>query len=257
LFKHAIVKNTIIASIAALVVLVFGAIYVRNVIQNYSRDLTKQIVTHQETNRSLIFELKSGISQNDKRRWEILNTKRFILEMNKKIDPIVAENYAEWIVDESSRYPNVSTSTVAAIIAHESMFNFSDTSATGARGLMQVMPLTAEDMCQYLHITYDESSLFDAKTNIQIGTYYYHRLKTKYKDISISLAGYNGGYLQGNRWKLLVNKKNGTILSESEETEVNAIPIETSDYVPRVLKWKQLYSDLLKHQIDQSVHEEG
>lgn len=233
-----------VVTIVCVISLGIGIAYVGNMIKGYNERMDTQLIQHQETNRSLIFELRSGISQNDKRRWEILNTKKFILEVNDTVNQVAAENYAEWIVDEADKYANVNYITIAAIVAQESRFRDMSTSVVGARGLMQVMPETAEDMCQYLRISFDPESLYDPKTNIQIGTYYFHRLKTKYGSNNVALAGYNGGYWQARRWKLLIQSKAGIKLDEDSMLQINKIPEETMNYVPGVSKWKKKFEEL-------------
>jgi len=69
-----------------------------------------------------------------------------------------------------------------AIIDTESNFNTTAISSKGARGLMQVMPLTGSYISQILSIpNYSTDSLFHPTTNIQIGTYYLSTLHNQFR----------------------------------------------------------------------------
>ena len=139
---------------------------------------------------------KAGISQDNIRRWEILNAEKVIVKVNNKIPYTVRMNYAEWIVDETSKYDRVSTALVLGLIAQESRFRDSVNSHVGARGLGQVMPPTAGDICEHLKIPYVDGIEYNAKTNIQMTTWYLNRMILYYNSVSKALAHYNGGQLE-------------------------------------------------------------
>ena len=82
-----------------------------------------------------------------------------------------------------------------AIIATESAFNTQAVSPKGARGLMQVMPATAQRFgVANDHYGSIASKLADPQTNIMTGTRYLRYLLTLFPgDIELVIASYNAG----------------------------------------------------------------
>lgn len=73
-----------------------------------------------------------------------------------------------------------------SIMHQESSFKGNAISPKGARGLMQLMPMTAR--------RYGVTNIFDAKQNIEGGTRYMAFLLDRFNnDVSLALAGYNAG----------------------------------------------------------------
>ena len=105
---------------------------------------------------------------------------------------------------------------VAAIVEAESEFNPRAVSRRGARGLMQLMPETAERMLV--------TDIFDPRQNIFGGVRYLRVLANLFNgDIELTLAGYNAG--------------------ENAVIRHGGIPPypETVDYVKRVLAYYRDY----------------
>jgi soluble lytic murein transglycosylase-like protein len=85
----------------------------------------------------------------------------------------------------AARY-GVSPRLVAAIIEAESEFNPRAVSRRGARGLMQLMPATAESL--------DVGDSFDPLANIEGGVRHLRRLMDRFDgDLPLVLAAYNAG----------------------------------------------------------------
>ena len=83
---------------------------------------------------------------------------------------------------------------VASVISVESGFRIKARSSVGARGLMQLLPRTAEEVSQQLGGHYSHLRLNDPETNIALGIEYLKRLEGHYNgNRFLSLAAYNWG----------------------------------------------------------------
>jgi hypothetical protein len=84
---------------------------------------------------------------------------------------------------------NVEPEIIKAIIRAESSFNPKAISNKGAMGLMQLMPITAEEL--------GVKDAFNPEHNINGGVRYYKKLLRRYKgDVKLALAAYNAGVLR-------------------------------------------------------------
>lgn len=174
-------------------------------------------------------EMGTGISIDNQRKAKIAKGTEMIMSRNPKLAYEIAINYSETFVDEADKYPNVDFVLLIAIASKESEFRDKIKSPVGARGIMQIMPMTAMDMCEYLRMTYADTMLFDAKYNIRLGARYINQLMTRFdNDTAAVIAAYNGGESTGAKYKA-------------------GLPIfeETQKYIPAVLKFKKEYSKLL------------
>jgi len=104
-------------------------------------------------------------------------------------------------VMEEGRRHSLDPMLVLAIIAVESSFQDTATSAYGARGLMQILPDTASDVAAQRrslyrsdsHINHDLPNLDDPIVNIKLGVFYLHWLKKRFSSLQHTLAAYNHG----------------------------------------------------------------
>jgi hypothetical protein len=93
--------------------------------------------------------------------------------------------FQKLIRDAAARY-NLDPTLIHSVIAIESNFDPKAVSRKNARGLMQLMPRTAELM--------GVKDSFDPAQNIDGGSHYLSDLLKKYKnDITLALAAYNAG----------------------------------------------------------------
>lgn len=89
--------------------------------------------------------------------------------------------YSEYVTKYSEEY-NVDQLLVYAVIKAESNFDESVVSNSNAKGLMQIMDATADEVASNIMTdrTFETDMLFDAETNIKIGTKYLSELLKKY-----------------------------------------------------------------------------
>jgi soluble lytic murein transglycosylase len=131
---------------------------------------------------------------------------------------------------------------VSAIIYTESRYSPAALSSKGAKGLMQILPSTAEQVKRKLKM--DKNIIVDLKNpdiNIRFGCYYFRSLLDKYQnDIPQALAAYNAGGRNVERWKEV----------SGEDDFITALNdhgyMETKKYVENVLKISKILRNLNK-----------
>jgi soluble lytic murein transglycosylase len=124
---------------------------------------------------------------------------------------------------------------VAAIVREESSYYPRALSRAGARGLMQLMPSTAEPMANVRGWAFRGGELLDdPAANIQMGSAFLAGLLREFGDPRIAMAAYNAG--PGNVRKWLRARK-----AEDVEAWIEQIPFdETRDYVKNVTRsWSE------------------
>ncbi|MEK6716949.1 MAG: transglycosylase SLT domain-containing protein, partial [candidate division NC10 bacterium] len=129
---------------------------------------------------------------------------------------------------------------VTAVIREESAFAPRAVSRAGARGLMQLLPQTAEQVARQYSVPLGGSAPLEApEVNIRLGTIHLAELLRDHSgSLSLALASYNAGQQQVRRWL-----QRFRFADEEEFTE--DIPYtETRNYVKRVLGSYQRYSTL-------------
>ncbi|HEY2011863.1 MAG TPA: lytic transglycosylase domain-containing protein [Bryobacteraceae bacterium] len=100
-------------------------------------------------------------------------------------DPIADLEIAP-IIDIASREQNLEAKLLRAVIQQESGFHPCAVSPKGAKGLMQLMPDTAQQL--------GVKDPFNAQENVAAGAKYLKQLLDKYKgDVSQALGAYNAG----------------------------------------------------------------
>ncbi len=134
--------------------------------------------------------------------------------------------YSEY-VRVHAREHHLDPALLAAVIYQESKFRSDAKSKSGAIGLMQLTPATADGIAIRTHgSAFHTSDLYDPDINIRYGTWYLANLFSKYGSERLVLAAYNAGQGNVDRWR------------------ANGQPIqfaETRAYVKRVEHLKSIY----------------
>jgi soluble lytic murein transglycosylase len=108
----------------------------------------------------------------------------------------------EQIVRGHARNYHLDPALVAAVIYQESKFRPRAKSSSGAIGLMQLKPETAEGIAIRTGGTqFRTSDLYDPEINIRYGSWYLRHLLDKYGDEKSALAAYNAGQRNVDRWR--------------------------------------------------------
>lgn len=129
-----------------------------------------------------------------------------------------------------------------AVIRQESTFNPTTISSAGARGLMQLMPPTAQQVAGKLGLHHDDGRLIsDPAYNILLGSSYLGQLIENYGgSYLLAVAAYNAGSGRVHDWLGKFGDPRGGVLDPVDWVE--AIPIaETRNYVQRVLEALEVY----------------
>lgn len=146
--------------------------------------------------------------------------------------------YREHVQASAERY-SLDPLFVAALIQTESGFRPHVVSPRGARGLMQVMPSTAEWVAQNMGIDYSPDMLFEPQYNIEIGCWYMADLLKLFNgETAIALAAYNGGRGEVRRWL-------DEGVWDGQESELEQIPFtETRNFVRQVMESYRHYQQI-------------
>jgi peptidoglycan lytic transglycosylase len=131
---------------------------------------------------------------------------------------------------------------VLSIIRQESAFNPAAISSSGARGLMQLMPSTAQEVLTKLKLPQESvTQLHDPQLSITLGTRYFAGLLQRYQgNVVLALAGYNAGPGRASRWREQWS-------SVPTDEFIERIPLdETRNYVKLILRNLMMYERLYK-----------
>ncbi len=123
---------------------------------------------------------------------------------------------------------NLDEAWVYGLIRQESRFVTVARSGTGAGGLMQLMPGTAQWVTNRLGIPWHAEIVNDIGQNVRLGTYYLNHVLTELGHPVLATAGYNAGPRRALEWQ------------SDEDMEaaryIESIPFgETRDYVRKVM----------------------
>ncbi|WP_157982197.1 lytic transglycosylase domain-containing protein [Oceanicella sp. SM1341] len=135
-----------------------------------------------------------------------------------------------------------------AIARQESEFNQNAVSPVGARGLMQLMPRTAQKVSRDIGVGYSAARLTsDWQYNATLGQTYLAELLAKFGSVPLAAAGYNAGPSRVESWITQFGdpRRPGVDMIDWIET----IPFsETRNYVMRVVEGLHVYRSRLAGQ---------
>jgi soluble lytic murein transglycosylase-like protein len=180
-----------------------------------------------------------------------------LIQLAKRLDLPAAQlwlaNNGQWGArsDSSDRYPNprwtplngwrVDPALAFGHIVQESAFRPTAVSSAGAVGLMQVLPITAQQMASSRGMSYSRASLTDPRFNLEFGQSFIETMRGSSAtagQLPRVIASYNAGPLPVARWAGINDKGDPLLWIES-------IPYwETRYYVPAVLRNMWVYQGL-------------
>ena len=160
--------------------------------------------------------------------------------------------YTDLIARYSEEY-NLRPAFVTAIILNESSFRTDAESNVGARGLMQLMPDTAEWIAGKLDVSgYSFERMYDAESNIRFGTWYLNYLSKLFRGDPVAVAcAYHAGQSTVASW----------LSDRSISPDGMTLPLEnlpngpTKTYAGRVTQDYGIYDALYFHVFNQDPEE--
>lgn len=146
------------------------------------------------------------------------------------------KDYSEYIEKYAEMY-EVEPELIYAMVKEESNFNKDANSSKKAKGLMQLVQNTADEVGREIGL--EDVNLSNPEVNIQIGTKYISDLINRYDgNISLGITAYNAGIGNVDSWI-----RQGIIKQDGSDLE--NIPFkETNMYLRKVLRTYELYKSL-------------
>ncbi len=162
--------------------------------------------------------------------------------VTEQADGVMRVTWQDTIEKYAAQY-NLQPAFVTAIIRNESSFRTGAESSVGARGLMQMMPDTAEWIAGKLDDhSYNFDNMWDAETNIRYGCWYLGYLSRLFHgDAMLVSAAYHAGQTTVTQWLSDPNKSSdGVSLDLSKLADG-----PTKQYIGRVTQTYGIYQSLL------------
>lgn len=133
----------------------------------------------------------------------------------------------EHIISSHSQNYEIDGALLAAVIYRESDFDPDAVSSSGAVGLMQLLPATADGIATFTGgLAFERDDLYDPELNVRYGSFYLKRLLDRYGELELALAAYNAGQATVDDW-----------LASSSGI---AYP-ETREYVADIVRIREVY----------------
>ncbi|MBN2045591.1 MAG: tetratricopeptide repeat protein [Anaerolineales bacterium] len=145
--------------------------------------------------------------------------------------------YYRHLVQDASQEYGLDPLLLTSMMRQESLFEGFVTSTAGARGLMQIIPSTGEEISRALNWppNYTDDDLYRPAVSIPFGASYLNRQRAAFNgDLYAALAAYNGGGGNASKWLALAD---GDIDLFVEVIRFS----ETRDYIRRIYELHQIY----------------
>jgi len=144
------------------------------------------------------------------------------------------------LIAKAAKKYGVDPLLVKAVVWRESRFSSNKVGAAGERGLMQVGEAAARDWASARKVeVFVYADLFDAKTNLEAGTWYLGRALERWKDkddpLPFALAEYNAGRSRMEKW--------AANSATAEEMLRQAAATSTRQYVDDVIRRFRIYRE--------------
>lgn len=152
----------------------------------------------------------------------------------------------DMVVNHYSKERAIPKELIWSIMRAETIYRPDAVSPVGARGLMQVMPMTGRRLASLMgEDSLAIEDLMRPAFSIKYGSFYLKRLMTKFKgNVPLVAAAYNGGPHRVHAW---MHYFGGLELDEF----IEHIPfIETRNYVKKVSKYSAIYNLLYNKNTD-------
>lgn len=162
--------------------------------------------------------------------------------------------FTDLIAQYAAEY-NLQPGFVTAIILNESSFRTDAESGVGARGLMQLMPDTAQWIAGKLDVSgYSFDRMYDAESNIRFGSWYLNYLSKLFRGDPVAVAcAYHAGQSTVASW----------LSDRSISPDGVSLPLEnlpdgpTKTYAGRVTRDYGIYDALVYHVFNPSAPLDG
>jgi soluble lytic murein transglycosylase len=168
----------------------------------------------------------------------------FAPEVKQGIQELTLPLRHEDIIRQQAHKKNLDPALIAAMIYQESKFQ-DRTSSAGAKGLMQILPDTAQFIARKSGGTaFELRDLGTPQINIAYGTWYLRYLIQRYDgNETLAVAAYNAGENNVDKWV----RRAGGDHSFDPKTDI-PFP-ETRGYVASVMHHRKLYRDKYRHEL--------
>ncbi len=160
--------------------------------------------------------------------------------------PYPSVSYDQMISKYSEQY-NLEPAFVYAVILNESSFDKDAVSSVGARGLMQLMPETAEWIASKLSVQgYAFDRMYDPDSNIRFGCWYLNYLSGLFDGDTVSVvAAYHAGQGQVRIWL-----SDRAVSDDGHALDASQLPDgPTKQYVKKVTEAYGIYQERYFNQV--------
>ena len=152
-----------------------------------------------------------------------------------------------WPLIEVPKNLAIEPALTLSIVRQESEFHTHAQSRANARGLMQLLPGTAQETARKIGVPYGLSRLWEHGFNLTVGSAYLGRMINAYGGKLVpAIAAYNAGPGNVRKWLAAYGMPGQSV--EQSVRWIESIPFaETRNYVQRVLENLQVYRHRMGH----------